>query len=152
MTIRFQLRFMRDSYSILLLSCGDTHSAGPGIQRSRGRYHGNHQVNAASLSVLIPLYNEEQFIGELLRRIAAAPLPEGMAREIVLVDDCSTDASLEAVEAFAASHPEIPFRTSATTSPRKAPGSTPDRTRKAPAVCRRPESAPTGGSWSRARC
>ncbi len=62
-------------------------------------------MNAESVSVLIPVYNEEEFIGELLARVAAAPLPEGLDREIVVVDDCSTDDSVAVVEAFMASCP-----------------------------------------------
>src|SRR5580692_326987 len=54
------------------------------------------------LSVLIPLYNEEEFIRELLGRVVAAPLPEGLNREIIVVDDCSTDDSVAAVEDFVA--------------------------------------------------
>lgn len=45
------------------------------------------------VSVLIPLYNEEEFLGELIDRVVAAPLPEGLALEIVIVDDASTDRS-----------------------------------------------------------
>jgi glycosyltransferase involved in cell wall biosynthesis len=39
------------------------------------------------LSVVVPVYNEEQWVGELVRRVRAVPLP----KEIILVDDCSTD-------------------------------------------------------------
>ncbi|HKW99135.1 MAG TPA: glycosyltransferase [Bryobacteraceae bacterium] len=59
------------------------------------------------LSVLIPLYNEEEFIAPLLERVLAAPLPEGLGREIVVVDDGSTDGSAEIVAEMAARHPEI---------------------------------------------
>jgi len=59
-------------------------------------------MNTATLSVLIPLFNEEEFIGELLRRVLAAPLPAGLAREIIVVDDCSNDGSAEVVEDFMA--------------------------------------------------
>lgn len=62
------------------------------------------------LSVLIPLYNEEEFIRELLTRVVAAPLPEGLDREIIVVDDCSTDDSAASVEAFIASCPGVPVR------------------------------------------
>jgi glycosyltransferase involved in cell wall biosynthesis len=44
------------------------------------------------LSVIIPVYNERQTIGEILRRILCVPL-QGLAREVVLVDDCSTDGT-----------------------------------------------------------
>lgn len=67
-------------------------------------------MNSLTLSVLIPLFNEEEFIQELLARVAAAPLPEGLAREIVIVDDCSTDDSVALVECFIAAHPNLPIR------------------------------------------
>ena len=41
------------------------------------------------LSVVIPVYNEEQWIRELLRRVQAVPIP----KEIVIVDDCSKDGT-----------------------------------------------------------
>jgi SAM-dependent methyltransferase len=59
------------------------------------------------LSVLIPLYNEADLVCEALSRVLAAPLPAGLHRELVVVDDGSTDGSAERVEAFAASRPEI---------------------------------------------
>lgn len=64
----------------------------------------------ALLSILIPLYNEEEFIGELLSRVLAAPLPEGLERELIVVDDCSTDDSLASVESFIGAHPDAPIR------------------------------------------
>ncbi len=60
----------------------------------------------ATLSILIPLYNEEEFIVELLNRVLAAPLPDGLDREIIIVDDCSTDDSAMLVEGFIAAHPK----------------------------------------------
>lgn len=50
--------------------------------------------NLVRLSIVIPIYNERQTIGEILRRVLAVPLP-GVARELVLVDDCSTDGTSE---------------------------------------------------------
>ncbi len=41
------------------------------------------------LSVVIPVYNEEQWIRELLRRVQAVPIP----KEIIVVDDCSKDGT-----------------------------------------------------------
>src|SRR5215469_5411470 len=43
-----------------------------------------------SLSVLVPLYNEEEFIATLLERVLAAPLPNNLGREIIVTDDGST--------------------------------------------------------------
>jgi glycosyltransferase involved in cell wall biosynthesis len=59
------------------------------------------------LSVLIPLYNEEEFIAPLLARVLAAPLPEGMEREIIVVDDGSTDGSGDIAAEIASHHPQI---------------------------------------------
>jgi glycosyltransferase involved in cell wall biosynthesis len=41
------------------------------------------------LSVVIPVYNEELWIRELLRRVQTVPIP----KEILVVDDCSTDGT-----------------------------------------------------------
>jgi len=57
------------------------------------------------ISILVPLYNEEEWIGALLERVLAAPLPEGVTREIVVVDDGSTDGSEKVVEEIAAKYP-----------------------------------------------
>jgi glycosyltransferase involved in cell wall biosynthesis len=43
------------------------------------------------LSVVIPVYDEKQWIRELVRRVEAVPIP----KEIVLVDDFSTDGTRE---------------------------------------------------------
>jgi glycosyltransferase involved in cell wall biosynthesis len=43
------------------------------------------------LSIVVPVYNEKGTIREILRRIRAVPI----AKEIILVDDCSTDGTRE---------------------------------------------------------
>ena len=44
------------------------------------------------LSIIVPCYNEERTVEELLHRVARAPLP-GWEREIIVVDDGSTDGT-----------------------------------------------------------
>jgi glycosyltransferase involved in cell wall biosynthesis len=53
-----------------------------------------------TLSIVIPAYNEERFIGRLLELIAQVDLsPLGLSKEIVVVDDCSTDRTAAIVAA-----------------------------------------------------
>ena len=56
------------------------------------------------LSILVPLYNEEEFIVPLLERVLAARLPEGVEREIIVVDDGSQDGSAELAEEMQRAH------------------------------------------------
>ncbi len=49
------------------------------------------------LSVLVPVYNEERTLEEVVRRVCAFP----MAKEIILVDDGSKDRSREILDALA---------------------------------------------------
>jgi glycosyltransferase involved in cell wall biosynthesis len=46
------------------------------------------------LSVVIPVYNEHTWVRELVRRVEAVPIP----KEIILVDDCSTDGTREVLK------------------------------------------------------
>ena len=62
---------------------------------------------APKVSILVPLFNEEEYIGTILERVIRAPLPEGLELEIVVVDDGSTDDSAGIAEEFAAQHPGI---------------------------------------------
>jgi glycosyltransferase involved in cell wall biosynthesis len=55
-----------------------------------------------SVSIVIPAFNERATVEVLLRRVAQAPLPEGVAREIVVVDDASTDGTRELLGEIAA--------------------------------------------------
>ena len=52
------------------------------------------------LSVVIPAYNEERFIGTLLQKLQAVPLaPLGVELELIVVDDCSSDRTSEIARA-----------------------------------------------------
>ena len=55
------------------------------------------------LSVVIPVYNEEATIAELVDRVQAVPLE----KELLIVDDCSTDGSPDKLAELAASHSNI---------------------------------------------
>jgi glycosyltransferase involved in cell wall biosynthesis len=59
------------------------------------------------LSILIPVYNERTVVERSLALVLAAPLPENMDRELVIVDDCSTDGTSAILERLAAAEPRI---------------------------------------------
>jgi glycosyltransferase involved in cell wall biosynthesis len=52
------------------------------------------------LSVIIPAYNEEKTIAQVITAVQAVDLPAGLSKEIILVDDGSRDASARVVEPF----------------------------------------------------
>lgn len=52
------------------------------------------------LSIVVPVYNEAKTITEVLRAVHAAPT-SGLEKEIVVVNDCSTDNSKEVLESIA---------------------------------------------------
>ncbi|MGE0641053.1 MAG: glycosyltransferase family 2 protein [Thermoanaerobaculia bacterium] len=54
------------------------------------------------LSVVIPAFNESRTIEEILLRVSRAPLPEGFAMEIVVVDDASTDGTRDLLRGIVA--------------------------------------------------
>ena len=51
-----------------------------------------------TLTVLIPVYNEERTVEELLRRVAEGPYPD---KEVIVIDDGSSDATPRLLEAWA---------------------------------------------------
>ncbi len=59
------------------------------------------------LSILIPVYNERTVVERSLTLVLAAALPENMERELVIVDDCSTDGTSDILVRFAADEPRI---------------------------------------------
>ncbi|MBX5494580.1 MAG: glycosyltransferase family 2 protein, partial [Bryobacteraceae bacterium] len=59
------------------------------------------------LSILIPVYNERTVVERSIAQVLAAPLPENMDRELVVVDDCSTDGTSAILERLAAANPKI---------------------------------------------
>src|SRR3989440_10682854 len=55
------------------------------------------------LSVIVPCYNERATVAELLRRVREVPID----KEILVIDDKSTDGSKDVVAALAAEWPGI---------------------------------------------
>ena len=57
------------------------------------------------LSVVIPVYNEEKTLRDLVVRVAAVPI----RKEIILVDDCSRDHSLDVMQAISLAGGTTPY-------------------------------------------
>jgi glycosyltransferase involved in cell wall biosynthesis len=60
-----------------------------------------------TLSICVPVYNERENIPLLHEAITAVVDPNGIATEILLVDDGSTDGSWEAIEALVRKDPRV---------------------------------------------
>ena len=52
------------------------------------------------LTVVVPAYNEESTIAQIVAKVRQAPLPEGLAREIVIVNDGSRDRTADILNRF----------------------------------------------------
>ena len=57
-----------------------------------------------TLSIIIPAYNEGKTIHLILEKVIAVKL-ENIRKEIIIVNDCSTDDTTTAVERFTSDHP-----------------------------------------------
>ena len=59
------------------------------------------------LSIIIPAYNEERTLHLILDKVAAVQLTNGIQKEIILVNDCSTDDTDGAIKRYMSEHPEL---------------------------------------------
>jgi glycosyltransferase involved in cell wall biosynthesis len=57
-------------------------------------------MTSPSLTIIIPAYNEAGTIGRVLQRVDSVALPDNIHKEIIVVDDCSTDETARIVQEF----------------------------------------------------
>jgi glycosyltransferase involved in cell wall biosynthesis len=73
-----------------------------------------HAVVAApvitKVSIVIPVYNEEATVQELVGLVVRAPLPRGVGREIICVNDCSKDGTAAKLDELPRLFPDTDFR------------------------------------------
>jgi glycosyltransferase involved in cell wall biosynthesis len=86
------------------------------------------------LSILMPVYNERTVVERCISQVLTAPLPESMERELVIVDDCSTDGTFAILERLAAGFPQIRLYKHEKNAARARPSEPPFR--KPPATSR----------------
>lgn len=60
-----------------------------------------------TLSILIPAYNEGKTITQILDLVRNVELIDGIKKEVVIVNDCSKDNTVEVIEAYMAQFPEL---------------------------------------------
>ncbi|MCB9168725.1 MAG: glycosyltransferase family 2 protein [Flavobacteriales bacterium] len=63
-----------------------------------------------TLSIIIPAYNEERTISRILDAVRGVQLIAGMGKEVILVNDGSSDGTLDAVRAYANAHPDLDLK------------------------------------------
>ncbi len=66
-------------------------------------------METQKLSILIPAFNEESTISSVLDSVQETILPHGMEKEIIVIDDCSVDATKSVIENYIRTHPGAPI-------------------------------------------
>ncbi len=61
----------------------------------------------SKLSIVIPAYNEGNTIHRILDKVKAVNLINGITKEVILVNDCSTDHTEEAILKYRAENPDF---------------------------------------------
>ncbi len=62
------------------------------------------------LSIVIPAYNEERTIHLILDKVRQVRLPEGWAKDVIMVNDCSKDKTEEAILNYKSQYPDFPIQ------------------------------------------
>jgi glycosyltransferase involved in cell wall biosynthesis len=62
------------------------------------------------LSIIVPAYNEGPTIAAICEKIRQVRLTDGVEKEVILINDSSSDNTEEAVFAYMDSHPDFPIR------------------------------------------
>lgn len=62
------------------------------------------------LSIIIPAYNEARTIHLILNRVKAVELIDGLTKEIIIVNDCSSDNTEAAIQKYISENAEIDIK------------------------------------------
>jgi len=60
-----------------------------------------------TLSIIIPAYNEEKTIHLILDKVKAVELDGGITKQLIIVNDCSSDDTKGAVERYMSANPDL---------------------------------------------
>ncbi|MCU0430589.1 MAG: glycosyltransferase family 2 protein [Cytophagaceae bacterium] len=67
-------------------------------------------MNFTKLSIVIPAYNEGKTIHLILDKIKSAQLVNNIEKEIIIVNDCSKDNTIEAIHKYCSENPDMPIK------------------------------------------
>jgi glycosyltransferase involved in cell wall biosynthesis len=67
-------------------------------------------ITIKKLSIVIPAYNEGKTVHLILDSIKGVQLVQDIEKEVILVNDCSTDNTEQAIKNYMAANPDLPIR------------------------------------------
>lgn len=62
------------------------------------------------LSIVVPVFNEERYLEAILQKVILQPLPGGLERELILVNDASQDGTWKIMQSLPAKYPQTKFQ------------------------------------------
>lgn len=62
------------------------------------------------LSIVVPVFNEGEYLEAIIRKVATQPLPGGLEREIIMINDASTDDTWQVMQSLPAKFPGVAFQ------------------------------------------
>lgn len=63
-----------------------------------------------TLSIIIPAFNEANTIHLILNKVKEVVLDHGIEKEIIIVNDCSTDQTEQAIQSYMNANPDLPIQ------------------------------------------
>ncbi len=66
-------------------------------------------IEMSKLSIVVPAFNEGRSIHLILDKLQSVRLNHDLEKEVIIVDDCSTDDTKARVEAYMAENPQLPI-------------------------------------------
>src|SRR6201996_8186954 len=64
-------------------------------------------MEITKLSIVIPAFNEARTIHLILNKVKAVQLVNGIQKEVIIVNDCSSDDTKESVSTYQLANPEL---------------------------------------------
>ena len=64
-------------------------------------------MQVKKLSIIIPAYNEENTIADVLKRVSELQLVRSVAKEIIVINDCSSDQTGRLIDQFISNHQDL---------------------------------------------